>query len=177
MNGRSGAMPGHSRDYRPVTHNLISRAWWKVSTFKTERDGKNDRGRTINEQTKILFLSFPLIFYLWEATFYHSVQQFLCFPVSKNVKIKIHRAKILLIILCGCETWSFIIQEGHRSRISLNFLEFINPLGLLYKKTKYFRNWTCFRLEVCLRWGTYSKDYVRKNTTDNGQSLGNSNFM
>ena len=36
-----------------------------------------------------------------------------CLPVycPKNEKIKIYRTIILPVVLCGCETWSFILRE------------------------------------------------------------------
>jgi hypothetical protein len=37
--------------------------------------------------------------------------------VSKNVKIKIYRAIVLLVVLYGCKTWSFTLTEGHRLRV------------------------------------------------------------
>jgi hypothetical protein len=38
---------------------------------------------------------------------YHSVQNLLSFSLqSKNLKIKIYRSIILLVVLSGCETWS-----------------------------------------------------------------------
>ena len=36
--------------------------------------------------------------------------------LSKNIKIKIHRAIILLVVLCGCETWSLILREVFKNR-------------------------------------------------------------
>jgi len=34
--------------------------------------------------------------------------------LRKNVKIKIYRTIILLIVLYGCETWSLKLREEHR---------------------------------------------------------------
>jgi len=34
--------------------------------------------------------------------------------LSKNIKIKIHRTIILLVILCGYETWSLTLREECR---------------------------------------------------------------
>ena len=34
--------------------------------------------------------------------------------LSKYVKSKIYRNIILLVVLYGCETWSFTLREGHR---------------------------------------------------------------
>jgi hypothetical protein len=40
--------------------------------------------------------------------------------LSKNTKIKIHRSVILLVVLCGCETWSLTLREEHRPRVFEN---------------------------------------------------------
>jgi len=46
---------------------------------------------------------------------YHSVQNLLSSSLlSKNIKIKIHRTKILHVVLYGFETWSFMLREEHR---------------------------------------------------------------
>ena len=42
--------------------------------------------------------------------------------LSKNLKIKICRTIILLIVLCGCETWSLTLREEHRLRVFENRL-------------------------------------------------------
>jgi hypothetical protein len=36
--------------------------------------------------------------------------------ISKNLKIKIYRTVILLVVLYGCETWSLTLGEEHRLR-------------------------------------------------------------
>jgi len=40
--------------------------------------------------------------------------------LSTNIKSKIHRNIILPFVLCGCETWSFILREGRRLRVFEN---------------------------------------------------------
>jgi len=40
--------------------------------------------------------------------------------LSKNVKIKIHRTRILPVILYGCETWSLTLREEHKLRVFEN---------------------------------------------------------
>jgi hypothetical protein len=47
---------------------------------------------------------------------YYSVQNLLssCL-ISKNLKIKIYKALILLTVLYGCETWSLTLKEEYRS--------------------------------------------------------------
>jgi hypothetical protein len=48
---------------------------------------------------------------------YHSVQNLLPFPLlSKNVKIRIYKIIILLVVLYNCETWSRTLREEHRLR-------------------------------------------------------------
>jgi hypothetical protein len=42
--------------------------------------------------------------------------------LSKNIKIKIYRTIILLVVLYGCETWSFTLREERRLRVSENGL-------------------------------------------------------
>ena len=40
--------------------------------------------------------------------------------LSKNLKIEIYRTIILLVVLCGCETWSLTLREERRLRVSEN---------------------------------------------------------
>jgi hypothetical protein len=52
---------------------------------------------------------------------YHSVQNLLSSRLlSKNVKIRIHKTVILLVVLYGCETWSLTLREGHRLMVFEN---------------------------------------------------------
>jgi hypothetical protein len=52
---------------------------------------------------------------------YHSVLSLLSSNLlTKNVKIKIYRTIILLIVLFGCETWSLTLREEHRLRVFEN---------------------------------------------------------
>ena len=45
----------------------------------------------------------------------HSVKNLLSSTLlSKHVKIKIHRTKILPVVLYGCETWSLTLREKGR---------------------------------------------------------------
>jgi hypothetical protein len=46
----------------------------------------------------------------------------LCLPnlLSTNIKIKIHKTKILPLVLYGCETWSLTLREKHRLRVVQN---------------------------------------------------------
>jgi hypothetical protein len=34
--------------------------------------------------------------------------------LSKNIKTKIHRTRILPVVLYGCKTWSLTLREEHR---------------------------------------------------------------
>jgi hypothetical protein len=48
---------------------------------------------------------------------YHSVQNLLSSHLlSKNVKIKIYKTVILLVVLYGCEIWCLTLREEHRLR-------------------------------------------------------------
>jgi len=52
---------------------------------------------------------------------YHSVQNLLSSSLlSKNLKIKICRTIILLVVLYGCETWSPTLREERRLRVFEN---------------------------------------------------------
>jgi hypothetical protein len=50
---------------------------------------------------------------------YHPVQNLLSsISLSKNIKITIYRTIILPVDLFGCETWSLILREERRVRVS-----------------------------------------------------------
>jgi hypothetical protein len=52
---------------------------------------------------------------------YHSVQSLLSSRrLSRNVKVKIYKTKILPVVLYGCETWSLTLREEHRLRVFEN---------------------------------------------------------
>jgi hypothetical protein len=40
--------------------------------------------------------------------------------LSKNLKIEIYRSIILLVVLCGCETWSLTLRKEGKPRVSEN---------------------------------------------------------
>ena len=40
--------------------------------------------------------------------------------LSKNLMIQIHRTTILLVVLCGCETWTFTLREQRTLRLLEN---------------------------------------------------------
>ena len=69
---------------------------------------------------------------------YHSVQNLLSSRLlSKNVKIKIQRTIILLVVLYGCETWSLTLKEERRLRKSQNrVLRIFGP-----KRDEVIREW------------------------------------
>jgi hypothetical protein len=52
---------------------------------------------------------------------YHSFQGLLSSRLlSRNLKVKIHKTIILLVILYGCETWSLTLREEHILRVFEN---------------------------------------------------------
>jgi hypothetical protein len=52
---------------------------------------------------------------------YHSVQSLLSSRLlSRNVKVKISKTIILLVVLYGCETWSLTLREEKRLRVFEN---------------------------------------------------------
>jgi hypothetical protein len=40
--------------------------------------------------------------------------------ISKDLKIKMYKTVILLVVLYGCETWSLTLREEHRLRVFEN---------------------------------------------------------
>jgi hypothetical protein len=42
--------------------------------------------------------------------------------ISTNLKIKIYKTVILLVVLYGCEIWSLTLRREHRLRVSENRL-------------------------------------------------------
>jgi hypothetical protein len=40
--------------------------------------------------------------------------------LSKNIKFKIYKTIIFPVDLYGCETWSLILREGYKLRVSEN---------------------------------------------------------
>jgi hypothetical protein len=52
---------------------------------------------------------------------YHSVQSLLSSRLlAKNLKIRMYKMIILLVVLYGCETWSLTLREEHRLRLMLS---------------------------------------------------------
>jgi hypothetical protein len=52
---------------------------------------------------------------------YHSVQNLLsCRLLSKNLKMKIYRSRILPVVLYGCETWSLTFWDERKLRVFEN---------------------------------------------------------
>jgi hypothetical protein len=37
--------------------------------------------------------------------------------LSKNIKIRIYKTIILLVVLCGCKTLSLTLREEHRLKV------------------------------------------------------------
>jgi hypothetical protein len=52
--------------------------------------------------------------------YYHSVYKLLSSLLSKNIKFRLYITIVLLVILCGCETWSLTTREEHRLRVFEN---------------------------------------------------------
>ena len=42
--------------------------------------------------------------------------------LSKNLKIKIYRSKILPVVLYGCKTWSLTLREERKLRVFENMV-------------------------------------------------------
>jgi hypothetical protein len=40
--------------------------------------------------------------------------------LSRNVKVKIYKTIILLVVFYGCETWSLTLREEHRQKVFEN---------------------------------------------------------
>ena len=56
-----------------------------------------------------------------ENACYHSVQNLLSSSLlSKNLKIKIYRTKIMPVVLYGCEVWSLTLREERRLSVFQN---------------------------------------------------------
>jgi hypothetical protein len=52
---------------------------------------------------------------------YHSAQKLLSSRLlSKNVKVRIYKTIILLVVLYGCETWSLTVRKEHKLRVFEN---------------------------------------------------------
>jgi hypothetical protein len=51
---------------------------------------------------------------------YHLVQSFVFRLLCSNLKVKIYKTIILLVVLYGCETWSVTLREEHRRRVFEN---------------------------------------------------------
>jgi len=83
--------------------------WRKISAFRNKPNDENSNQEEIKSRLKL------------RNACYHSVQNLLSSSLlSKNVKIKIHRATILPVVLYGCETWSLTVREVRRLRVFEN---------------------------------------------------------
>jgi hypothetical protein len=55
---------------------------------------------------------------------YHSVQNLLSSHLlSNNVKVRIYKTIILLVVLYGCEIWCLTVREEHKLRVFENGVE------------------------------------------------------
>ena len=53
--------------------------------------------------------------------YYYSLEKVLSSRLlSKKLKVKTYKTIILLVVLCGCETWSLTLREEHRLRVFEN---------------------------------------------------------
>ena len=43
-----------------------------------------------------------------------------CLQLSRNIKIKMYKIAIFLVLLHGCETWSLTLKVEYRLRVSEN---------------------------------------------------------
>jgi hypothetical protein len=57
----------------------------------------------------------------WRKACCHSVQSLLSSRLlSRNLKVKIYKTKVLPVVLYVCETWSLTLGEEHRLRVFEN---------------------------------------------------------
>jgi hypothetical protein len=55
-----------------------------------------------------------------ECLLFFGAESLVFILLSKIIKIKIDRIKILPVVWYGCETWSLILREEHRVRVFEN---------------------------------------------------------
>ena len=92
-----------------IKFNNIPLKGWNCSCLGTTLTNQN----SIQEEIKIRFMS--------GNACYHSLQNLLSYSLlSYNIKIKIHRIKILSVVLYGCETWSLTLREKRGVRVFEN---------------------------------------------------------
>jgi hypothetical protein len=64
--------------------------------------------------------------------------------LSRNVKVKIYKTILLIVVLYGCETWSLTLREEHRLRVFENrVLRIFGP-----KRDEVMGEWRKFHNEV-----------------------------
>jgi hypothetical protein len=86
--------------------------WWKSSNILgTTLTYQN----SIQEEIKSIMKSGNACYYWVQNLLSSSL-------LSKNIKIKIYRTVILLLVLYGCETWSLTLREERRLRVFENRL-------------------------------------------------------
>jgi hypothetical protein len=99
-----------SRDTGNQNRRIANESFINVAKFKyfgMPLTNQND----IHDEIKIILNS--------GNACYYSVQN-LHISYQKNLKIKIYKTVVLLVVLYGCETWSLILREEHRLRVFEN---------------------------------------------------------
>ena len=84
---------------------------------------------------------------------YYSVQNLLSSSLlSKNTKIKIYRAIIMPVVLCGCENWPLTVREERRLRV---FEDRVLRRIFGPRRSKVIREWSsiiCTPHQTLFRW-------------------------
>jgi hypothetical protein len=71
---------------------------------------------------------------------YYSVQNLSSsYLISKNLKIKIYKTVIFLVVLYGCEIWSLTLREEHRLRVFENRV--LKIFGPKWEEDRLWRKW------------------------------------
>jgi hypothetical protein len=71
---------------------------------------------------------------MWNARYCLIQNLLFTYMRSKSVRIIIHKAVILLVVLCGYNTWSVLLTKEHRMRVFRNWVLRGGHLGLRGRK-------------------------------------------